>query len=64
MSAADRLQSDFRQALLARDSLCLVSGHIYSDCQASHIVPWNRSDVKILVVDFPYALTNAGVRAD
>ena len=30
--------------------MCLVSGHIYSDCQASHIVPWSRSDVCIFTL--------------
>ena len=60
------LQSDFREALLARDSMCLVSGNIYSDCQASHIVPWGRSDVSDLrslsLVD--HVLTHAGLRAN
>ena len=38
-------QTEFRIALAARDSRCVVTGAPWSDCIASHIVPFSRLDV-------------------
>jgi len=38
-------QSNFRIALIARDSVCLVTGSPWYACIASHIVPFSRLDV-------------------
>ncbi len=38
-------QSDFRLALVSRDSNCVVTGLPWSACIASHIVPFSRLDV-------------------
>jgi hypothetical protein len=45
----DRVQNAFREALIARDSACLVTGLMATtSCDAAHIVPQSRPDVSSL----------------
>ncbi|OWZ69525.1 hypothetical protein AYX14_05071 [Cryptococcus neoformans] len=40
-------QNEFRTALIARDSTCLVTDARYTECTPSHIIPQSRPDVSV-----------------
>ena len=41
-------QTTFREALLARDGCCLLTGVTYTRCTAAHIIPQSRPEVRQL----------------
>lgn len=54
-----QLQSAFRELLVARDGTCPVTGHRPPQCDAAHLVPASRPDVRAFV---GYCLTLLAVR--
>ena len=39
-----RSQQDFKQALIARDGTCIITGENADDCDASHCLPHSKGD--------------------
>lgn len=51
-------QNNFRTALIARDSVCLLTGTRWDSCAASHIVPFSRPDIYARELGVPPELVN------
>lgn len=44
------LQAEFRRQVIERDGCCIVSQAEAEDCVATHIAPYDRSDVRLVQV--------------